>query len=86
MGFWDNLKKGIFKEQKDVYLEGLGRSRNSFASKLRGLSLSFKGLDEDFLEELMVILLEADVGIHTANKILAQFEKNSGKYTKALRK
>ncbi|MBQ9987519.1 MAG: signal recognition particle-docking protein FtsY [Erysipelotrichales bacterium] len=82
MGFWDNLKKGIFKEQKDVYLEGLGRSRNSFASKLRGLSLSFKGLDEDFLEELMVILLEADVGIHTANKILAQFEKNSGKYGK----
>lgn len=82
MGFWDNLKKGIFKEQKDVYLEGLGRSRNSFASKLRGLSLSFKGLNEDFLEELMVILLEADVGIHTANKILAQFEKNSGKYGK----
>lgn len=82
MGFFDSIKKSLFKEQKDIYLEGLGKSRNSFANKLRSLSLSFKGIDEDFLEELMVILLEADVGIHTANKILAQFEKQSGKYGK----
>ena len=79
MGFFSNLKKTLFKEEKDTYLEGLGKSRNSFANKIRGLSLNFKGIDEDFLENLMEILLEADVGIHTANKILMNFEKKVGK-------
>lgn len=82
MGFFDGLKKSLFKEEKDTYLEGLGKSRNSFANKIRSLSLNFKGIDEDFLESLMEILLEADVGIHTANKILANFEKKAGKLSK----
>ena len=79
MGFFDSIKKTLFKEEKDTYLEGLGKSRNSFANKIRSLSLNFKGIDEDFLENLMEILLEADVGIHTANKILVNFEKKAGK-------
>lgn len=82
MSFFDGLKKSLFKEEKDTYLEGLGKSRNSFANKIRSLSLNFKGIDEDFLESLMEILLEADVGIHTANKILANFEKKAGKLSK----
>lgn len=73
MGFFSNLKKSIFKEQADTYLTGLGKSRNNFATKLKRLSLNFKGLDESFLEELMIVLLEADVGIHTANKIIDKF-------------
>ena len=82
MGFFSGLKKNTNKKDQDIYLEGLGKSRNSFANKIRSLSRNFKGIDDDFLENLMEILLEADVGIHTANKILAQFEKNAGKLAK----
>lgn len=79
MAFFTKLKQNLFGKDKDVYLEGLGKSRNNFANKLRRLALSFKGIDEDFLEEIMMILLEADVGIHTANKLIAAFEANAGK-------
>ncbi len=79
MGFFDGLKKNVKKETKDTYLEGLGKSRNSFANMIRSLSLGFKGIDEDFLENLMEILLQADVGIHTADKILNKFEEKAGK-------
>lgn len=82
MAFFAKLKEGLFGKEKDSYLEGLGKSRNNFASKLRRLSLSFKGIDEDFLEEIMMILLEADVGIHTANKLIASFEERAGKLAK----
>lgn len=82
MAFFTKLKEGLFGKEKDTYLEGLGKSRNNFASKLRRLALNFKGLDEDFLEEIMMVLLEADVGIHTANKLLANFEEKAKKQAK----
>ncbi len=82
MGFFSQLKDNLFGKEKDTYLEGLGKSRNQFASKLRRLALNFKGIDEEFLEEIMIVLLEADVGIHTANKLLKNFEQAVSKQSK----
>ena len=48
---------------------GLKKTRESISSSLSGLFASFRGVDEDLLEELTEILVMADVGIHTAEEI-----------------
>ncbi|MGL5977845.1 MAG: signal recognition particle-docking protein FtsY [Erysipelotrichaceae bacterium] len=75
MGIFDKLKS-VFqkKDDQDVYLSGLSKSRKSFGDRLRALKKSFAGVDDNFLEELMIVLLEADVGIKTAEKIVAMVE------------
>ena len=78
MGFLSKLKNTFSnKKDQDYYLSGLSKSRKSFADKLKRLGSSFKGVDEDFLEELMIILLEADLGIETAQKIIKSVEKKA---------
>lgn len=78
MGFLSKLKN-VFssKEDNDRYLSGLEKSKNSFSNKIRKLSLTFSGVNEDFLEELMIILLEADLGIHTAQKVVDEVENRA---------
>lgn len=78
MGFLKKLKDTFSsKQDNDYYLSGLSKSRTSFASKLKRLGSGFKGVDEDFLEELMIILLEADLGIETAEKIIRRVESKA---------
>jgi fused signal recognition particle receptor len=57
MGFFERLK------------EGLSKTRRNFTDRIEelvGLSVS---IDEDFLEELEMILLTADVGVKTTEKL-----------------
>ncbi|MDF9824410.1 fused signal recognition particle receptor [Breznakia sp. PF5-3] len=78
MGFLKKLKKTFSgKQDSDYYLSGLSKSRTSFATKLKRLAGGFQGVTEDFLEELMIILLEADLGIETADKIIQSVEKKA---------
>lgn len=78
MGFLSKLKN-VFssKEDHDRYLSGLEKSKHGFSDKIRKLSLSFSGVNEEFLEELMIILLEADLGIHTAQKVVDEVENRA---------
>lgn len=78
MGFLSKLKN-VFssKNDNDRYLSGLEKSKNSFSNKIRKLSLTFSGVNEEFLEELMIILLEADLGIHTAQKVVDEVENRA---------
>ncbi|MGL5540231.1 MAG: signal recognition particle-docking protein FtsY [Erysipelotrichaceae bacterium] len=78
MGIFDKLKQ-VFKknEDADLYLSGLSKSRISFSQRLQSLKRTFVGLDDNFLEELMIVLLEADVGIKTAEKIVSMVEKEA---------
>ena len=69
----DKFKKS---NDKDKYLTGLDKSRRSFGDRIRSLSNNFHGIDDDLLEELMMILLEGDVGIQTAQKIVDRFEEH----------
>lgn len=78
MGFFSKLKNAFSSEKdKDIYLSGLSKSRSSFAEKIKRLTNNFNGVNEEFLEELMIILLEADVGIKTAQKIVDHVEKKA---------
>ncbi len=76
MAFFEKIKDAFVKsEDKDKYLSGLDRSKKSFGDRIRSLSNNFHGIDDDLLEEIMIILLESDVGIHTAQKIVDEFER-----------
>lgn len=78
MGFLSKLKNAFSsKEDHDRYLTGLEKSKNSFSNRIRKLSLTFSGVNEEFLEELMIILLEADLGIHTAQKVVDEVENRA---------
>ena len=78
MGFLSKLKKSFSsKQDHDRYLSGLEKSRSSFSEKIRKMSLNFGGVNEEFLEELMIILLEADLGIHTAQKVVDEVENRA---------
>ena len=78
MGFLSKLKNSFSsKKDHDRYLSGLEKSRNSFSEKIRKISLNFAGVNEEFLEELMMVLLEADLGIHTAQKVVDEVENRA---------
>ncbi|MEG0519630.1 MAG: signal recognition particle-docking protein FtsY [Erysipelotrichaceae bacterium] len=78
MGIFSKLKQTFSsKSDKDCYLSGLDKSKKSFSQKIRSLALNFTGIDEDFLEALMIALLEADIGIKTAQKIIDQVENEA---------
>ena len=77
MALFKKVNENFSKNKdKDIYLSGLDKSRRSFGDRIRALSNSYRGIDEELLEEIMVILLESDVGIHTAQKIVDAFEAN----------
>lgn len=78
MALFQKIKEAFVKnEDKDKYLSGLDRSKKSFGDRIRALSNNFHGINDELLEEIMVILLESDVGIHTAQKIVDAFESNA---------
>lgn len=78
MAFFEKLKsKFVRSKDKDKYLSGLSKSRKSFGDRIRALSNSFHGINDELLEEIMIILLESDMGIHTAQKIVDEFESRS---------
>ena len=75
MGIFSKLKDAFSgKKDQDRYLSGLEKSKKSFSEKIRRLAYGFREVDADFLEELMIVLLEADIGIQTAQKIVDAVE------------
>ncbi len=85
MSFFDSLK-GIFsskeKEEKAVYLSGFKKSSDSFSGSLNQLKYHYKGINDDFLEQLTIVLLESDVGIELADYICEQLRNYAKNYTK----
>lgn len=78
MGIFSKLKKSFQnKSDQDRYLTGLDKTKKSFSERIRKLALGFRGVDEAFLEELMIALLEADIGIKTSQKIVDEVENRA---------
>lgn len=78
MAFFEKIKNAFVRNKdKDRYIDGLSRSRKSFGDRIRRLSNSFKGINDELLEEIMMILLESDMGIQTATEIVERFENNA---------
>lgn len=80
MGIFAKLKASLQgRDDADRYLKGLDKSKKTFGDRLCRLANGFRGVDDEFLEEVMIILLEADVGIHTAEKITARLENEAAR-------
>lgn len=63
MGIFDRLKNGLTK------------TRDSFVSGIDSLFSGFSEIDDDFYEELEEILIMADIGVTTTDKIIEDLQE-----------
>ena len=81
MGFFNKLKDKITgKKNSDNYLEGFQKTNDSMGEKLRKVSVGFKKVNDEFLEELMIVLLECDLGYKTSAKVVEKLEEKCNLY------
>ncbi|MBP1764183.1 MAG: ftsY [Firmicutes bacterium] len=59
MGFFDRLKSGLEK------------TRKNFTDKIDQLISGYATIDDEFLEDLEAVLLSADIGVQTTDKLMA---------------
>ena len=70
MSFFDSLKLSRLKN-------GLAKTRDAFVAKIGRLVFAKGSVDEEFLQQLEEILIGADVGVETAQIILASIKRNA---------
>ena len=63
MGFFDRLKSGLTK------------TRDNFVSGIDSLFSGFSEIDDDFYEELEEILIMADIGVNTTDRIIVDLKE-----------
>ena len=72
--------KGFFSKQDQQKLEeGIAKTKSSFLSRLGKVVVGKTKIDEDFLDELESILIQADVGVETTLKIIKLLENRTAK-------
>jgi fused signal recognition particle receptor len=59
----------------------LTKSRQKLGSGLTTLLLGKKSIDDDLLEALEMLLIGADIGINTTDKVLESVRKNASRKT-----
>lgn len=82
MGLISFLKDKFSKkktEDIETYSEGMTKSRQNFSSKLNSLSKKYKKVNESYFEELEEILIESDVGVKFALKVIDEVLEESKK-------
>ena len=81
MSFFDKLKE-VFskKEDKAVYLNGFKKTKSSFGDQLKEMAYTYDGINDEFLEQLTIVLLESDVGIETADLICEKLKQKAEEY------
>jgi len=67
MGFFEKIK------------QGLKRTKESIGEGLNGIFATFRKVDEDLLEELEELLILADVGFETTEKIISALRERAKK-------
>lgn len=83
MGFFDFLKnKSSNNINKNNYLNGFSKTNRSLGSKIKFLVKNKSENLNSFLEQLMITLIEADIGYKTAQLICDQFNKKCNDYEK----
>ncbi|MBR3167265.1 MAG: signal recognition particle-docking protein FtsY [Erysipelotrichaceae bacterium] len=81
MGFLDSIKKA-FSGNKDSeeYLNGFSKTNANLGRRLRYISSEGKVDANEFIDELMVALIDSDIGFHTAEKICNDFLNRADYY------
>ena len=64
---------GLFSKDKNKYLHGFAKTNDSLGKKLKFVTENKKQNKEDFMEQWMVTLIEADIGYRTSEKICDRF-------------
>ena len=54
-------------------IRGLSRTKNRFVNTLRSV-LTGRAVDRDLLDDLEAILIQADLGVHSVEKMIADLE------------
>lgn len=81
MGFFDSLKQAITgKKDESKYLSGFAKTNNALGKKLKFITENNTKNKEDFVEQLLITLIEADIGYKTANEICDRFFKETQDY------
>lgn len=76
MGLFDKKDKRQKKESGITkYLEGYNKTNKSLASKITELFGGVTAIDDDLLEQLLVVLIQADVGVVTSEKIIEKLKQ-----------
>lgn len=71
---------GLFSKDKNKYLHGFAKTSNSLGKKLRFVTENKKQNKDDFMEQLMVTLIEADIGYRTSELICDRFFETCQNY------
>ncbi|MBO7677362.1 MAG: signal recognition particle-docking protein FtsY [Erysipelotrichaceae bacterium] len=71
---------GFFSKDKNKYLHGFAKTNDSLGRKLRFVTENKKQNKEDFMEQLMVTLIEADIGYRTSEIICDRFFETCQNY------
>lgn len=83
MGLFDFIKnKSNENKDHDKYLSGFKNTNSIFGNKLKSLILNRQDKIEDFTEQLMVTLIEADIGYKTAEHICDKFCEKCKEFSK----
>lgn len=81
MGFFDSLKQAITgKKDTSKYLSGFSKTNNALGRKLRFITENNTKNKEDFVEQLMITLIESDIGYKTSEEICDRFFKETQDY------
>ena len=81
MGFFDFLKTKVDNNtESDKYLSGFRNTNDALGKKLKFITENRKENQEDFVEQLMITLIEADIGYKTADLICNKFYTEAKKY------
>ena len=72
-------KKDNEKADAEVYSKGMEKSRQNFSNKLSSLSKKYKKVNQEYFEELEEILIESDVGVNLALKVIEEVLEKSKK-------
>ncbi|HHX51905.1 MAG TPA: signal recognition particle-docking protein FtsY [Erysipelothrix sp.] len=74
MSFFKKISEA-FKQRSDkqVYSEGLDRKKSTFINKLLLLFEEENEIDQEWIERMMIVLIEADVSVSTARKLMKNF-------------
>lgn len=76
MGLFDRLKATFTKkEDKALYETGLNATKASFGDKLKAMFTGKPTYDDAWFDHLLAVLLQSDVSLKSAQKILKTFRK-----------
>ena len=72
--------KNLFKKEEDKkeiqkYDEGLSKTRKNFVEKILNINNKYEKINEEYLESLEEILINADIGVSTVLKLMDSIRK-----------